>query len=142
MPPREKQTVYALIGEEGFRRLLAAFYRRIPDDDLLGPMYPADDLPGAEARLRDFLIFRFGGPDRYLRARGNPRLRLRHAGFPIDQAARDRWVALMDAALDEVALAPDAAAELRAYFHDSATFMINQGDFGGMDARPGPGQAE
>lgn len=143
MPPRDDHpTVYALIGEEGFQRLLAAFYRRIPADDLLGPMYPADDLPGAEARLREFLIFRFGGPDRYLRARGNPRLRLRHAPFPIDQAARDRWVALMDAALEEVALPAEAAAQLRAYFHDGATFMINQGDFGGMDARPRGGQIE
>jgi hemoglobin len=40
--------VYSMIGTEGFMRLVAAFYRQIPQDDLLGPMYPATDLPGAE----------------------------------------------------------------------------------------------
>ncbi len=54
--------VYSMIGAEGFTRLVAAFYRQVPQDDLLGPMYPATDLPGAEQRLRDFLIGRFGGP--------------------------------------------------------------------------------
>ena len=136
MTPRDTPTVYAQIGEEGFQRLLAAFYRRIPADDILGPMYPAHDLSGAEERLRDFLIFRFGGPERYLHTRGAPRLRMRHTPFPIDQTARDRWMALMEAALEEAALPPEAAAELRAYFQEGATFMINQGDFGGMDARP------
>ena len=41
---------------------VAAFYRQIPADPILGPMYPAEDLDGAEVRLRNFLIFRFGGP--------------------------------------------------------------------------------
>ena len=54
--------VYSMIGREGFTRLVAAFYRQVPQDDILGPMYPAKDLPGAEHRLRDFLIGRFGGP--------------------------------------------------------------------------------
>jgi truncated hemoglobin YjbI len=52
--------VYSTIGAEGFARLVAAFYRQVPQDDLLGPMYPANDLPVAEQRLRDFLIGRFG----------------------------------------------------------------------------------
>ena len=43
-------SVFSLIGEEGFRRLVAAFYRRVPDDDLLAPMYPADDLHPVEYR--------------------------------------------------------------------------------------------
>lgn len=54
--------VYGLIGEDGFQRVVAAFYRRVPQDDILGAMYPADDLPAAEERLREFLIQRFGGP--------------------------------------------------------------------------------
>jgi len=34
--------IYKQIGEEGFERLVAAFYRQVPADDVLGPMYPAD----------------------------------------------------------------------------------------------------
>src|SRR5436305_4169361 len=90
--------VYSLIGEEGFNRLVAAFYRRVPTDDVLRPMYPKGDLAASERRLRDFLVMRFGGPDQYLQTRGHPRLRMRHAPFTIDQRARDRWVELMEEA--------------------------------------------
>ena len=48
MPPLPESQIYDCIGEDGFRRLVAAFYRQVPDDSILGPMYPADDLAGAE----------------------------------------------------------------------------------------------
>ena len=118
--------VYARIGEEGFARLIRACYAQVPADDILGAMYPKDDLAGAEERLRDFLIGRFGGPQRYIEQRGHPRLRMRHMPFVIDQAARDRWVALMDRALDEAALPADVAETLRGFLHDTATFMKNR----------------
>jgi hemoglobin len=124
----DDQEVYGLIGEEGFGRLVAAFYRRVPADDILGPMYPSGDLQGAEERLRDFLIFRFGGPARYIDRRGHPRLRMRHAPFAISQAGRDRWMELMTAALDEAKLAPEADVVLREFLGSTATFMINRGD--------------
>ena len=120
--------VYELVGEEGFRRLVAAFYARVRQDDILSPMYPEQDSAGAEERLRDFLVGHFGGPMRYVQSRGHPRLRMRHGRFKINQAARDRWVSLMEAALDESNLPPDATAMLRQFFHDSATFLINHGE--------------
>jgi hemoglobin len=122
----DDQEVYALIGEDGFERLVSAFYRQVPGDDILGPMYPADDLKGAEQRLRDFLIFRFGGPQRYLAQRGHPRLRMRHGPFAIGQAARDRWMAMMTRALEEAKLPAEADAVLREFFGSTATFMINR----------------
>lgn len=117
--------IYAQIGEEGFARLVTAFYDQVPGDDILGPMYPADDIAGAEERLREFLIGRFGGPQRYIESRGHPRLRMRHMPFQVNQAARDRWVQLMDKALDEAALPAESAQCLREFFHHMATFMIN-----------------
>jgi hemoglobin len=119
--------VYRLIGDDGFERLTAAFYRRVKTDDLLGPMYPEADFEGARLRLKGFLIFRFGGPPAYVEERGHPRLRIRHAPFTVDQAARDRWVALMDAALDEAVLPAEAERVLRDFFHNTATFLINRG---------------
>src|SRR5579872_3094808 len=100
----DEQEIYTAIGSEGFERLVAAFYRQVPSDDILGQMYPAGDLPAAEERLRNFLIFRFGGPATYLEQRGHPRLRMRHAPFVIDNAARERWLKLMRNALDAAAL--------------------------------------
>ncbi len=122
----DESEVFSQVGEQGFERLVSAFYRQVPNDDLLSQMYPAEDLAGAEQRLRDYLIYRFGGPDRYITERGHPRLRARHMPFPITQAARDRWVQLMDKAFQEAQLPPEAAAAIRSFFDQMATFMINQ----------------
>lgn len=124
----DDQDIYEAIGEGGFDRLIAAFYRQVPDDDILGPMYPAADLAGAEQRLRDFLIGRFGGPQRYIEQRGHPRLRLRHAPFAIDSAARERWRALMSNALDEAALPADVDAFLRTFFAEVSEMLVNRTD--------------
>lgn len=119
------EQVYPAIGEDGFRRLVAAFYAQVPTDDVLGPLYPPHDLEGAEQRLRDFLVGRFGGPPRYIEQRGHPRLRMRHAPFAIDGPVRDRWVSLMDRALDEAQLPEEVTAMLREFFHGVATFLRN-----------------
>jgi len=121
-----EEQIYETIGEAGFARLIRAFYAQVPGDPVLGPMYPRDDLPGAEQRLRDFLIGRFGGPPRYVEERGHPRLRMRHMPFAIDAPARNQWVTLMDRALDQAALPEDVTAMLREFFHGVATFMINK----------------
>ena len=118
--------IYAAIGEDGFQRLVGAFYRRVPQDDILGPMYPPEDLDGAEQRLRDFLVGRFGGPQRYIQQRGHPRLRMRHFPFAIDSAASDRWLKLMDEALEEAELPAGADQALREFFDAVARMMINR----------------
>jgi hemoglobin len=122
----EEQDVYAAIGEQGFARLVGAFYERVRTDDILGPLYPEHDMEGAEKRLRDFLIFRFGGPQRYIEERGHPRLRMRHSPFPVDRRARDRWLQLMSAALAEVPMPPRAGELLLAYFESTADAMMNR----------------
>ena len=120
------RSVYDLIGEDGFSDLVAAFYRRVKTDDLIGPMYPPNDWEGSEQRLRDFLVYRFGGPSRYVEQRGNPRLRARHLPFTIGETERDRWIELMTGALVEVALPEEANMELKQFFASAADFMRNQ----------------
>lgn len=118
--------IFERVGEDGFARLIAAFYRQVRTDPILSPLYPDDDWEGAELRLRDFLVGRFGGPPRYVEARGHPRLRMRHMPFAIDQAARDRWVELMENALTETALPDKVDAFLRQFLGETATFLINR----------------
>lgn len=118
--------VFAAIGEAGIREVVAAFYRQVPDDSILGPMYPPDDLEGAEHRLCTFLVYRFGGPDTYLSQRGHPRLRMRHAPFVVNQAARDRWVDLMTTAIDGSSIADDAKSSMKVFLADVATFLMNR----------------
>ncbi|MEO1717801.1 MAG: globin [Planctomycetota bacterium] len=124
--------IYEQIGEEGFDRITAAFYRRVADDDILAPMYAQataregeTDLAGAQLRLREFLVQRFGGPPRYSQARGHPRLRMRHMPFAIDEAARDRWLELMIASLDEAETPEPSRSTMLAVFAHIADFMRN-----------------
>ncbi len=125
-----EQTMEAIVmqalGDDGFAKLTTAFYLRVREDDLIGPMYPGGDWEGSEKRLRDFLIFRFGGSNRYLLERGHPRLRMRHAPFAIGEAERDRWLELMDAAMDEIELIGEARRHLAAFFAQVADFMRNK----------------
>lgn len=108
------------------RRLVAAFYRRVPPDDLIGPMYPPEDLAGAEERLGDFLCFRLLGDPKYVEERGHPRLRMRHGPFSIGVSERDRWLALMNGALEECAVPEPAASALRTFFAQVADFLRNR----------------
>jgi len=116
----------SVIGVAGIGRLVAAFYRQIPGDDVLGPMYPSEDLAGAEERLRLFLVFRFGGPQEYLQLRGHPALRMRHASFAVTKAARDRWMQLMEKAIVECEFSEEVQGVLRGFLGNVATFLINR----------------
>lgn len=125
--------IYTQIGEDGFDRLTVSFYKRVETDDILGPMYEQartesgeTDLEGGRLRLREFLVQRFGGPPRYSQQRGHPRLRMRHMPFAIDEAARDRWLKLMDESLVECDIPQPAADVLRAVFAHVADFMRNR----------------
>jgi len=113
------------IGEQGITDLVAAFYRIMKKDDLVGSMYPDDDWEGSEERFRDFLIFRFGGSDKYIQERGHPRLRMRHMGFKVDIAARDRWMEIMRTAMDEVNVPSPTRETLDSFFSQTADFMRN-----------------
>ncbi len=121
-----RATLYEAIGEEGFDRVTRAFYSKVEGDDILGPMYPPGQIEEARIRLRDFLVGRFGGPPRYIRERGHPRLRMRHMRFPIDRSARDRWVALMAGAVREAEIPGPAARELMGFCSNAATFLMNR----------------
>lgn len=70
-------------GDNGMRRIVAAFYRHVKTNELIGPMYPRDDWEGAEERLSEFLLFRLGASIRYIEMRGHPKLRMRHLRFKI-----------------------------------------------------------
>jgi hemoglobin len=122
----EEQDIYSAIGHAGFERLIDAFYGKVPSDEILGPMYPSNDLDGAKQRLRDFLIGRFGGPQIYIEQRGHPRLRIRHAPFAIGQAARDRWLQLMSRALEEATLPDEPKQILQSFFESTTTFLQNR----------------
>ena len=132
---KQQATPYELMGGAPFfDALVRRFYEGIADDTVLRPMYPEGDLAPAERRLRMFLAQYWGGPTDYSDERGHPRLRLRHAPYPVDDVARQHWLAHMRLALDitiaDQGLAPVLEDELWRYMIGAAQAMVNS---------PGPG---
>ena len=122
-----ERVVYdAIGGEAAFRRLVDAFYDRVTADAVLRPLYPEEDLGPARDRLRLFLEQYWGGPTTYSDTRGHPRLRMRHATFPVGTEQIAAWLRCMRGALDEVALDPEHDARLWGYFLHAASFLRNQ----------------
>lgn len=121
-----RQSFYDIVGgRETFERIVAAFYQGVRSDDILAPMYPADDWEGAQERLTGFLEQYWGGPSTYSEVRGHPRLRMRHAPFKVNPLARDRWLEHMTSAVKGAGLSPLQEATLLDYLERAAHSMVN-----------------
>lgn len=112
-------------GDLFFSELVSQFYARVAADPVLLPMYPEQDMQGAAQRLKMFLEQYWGGPSTYSEERGHPRLRMRHAGFHIDLAARDAWLNCMLSALAGMQMQEDHRLKLREYLEMAAHGMVN-----------------
>jgi hemoglobin len=112
-------------GAETFQRLVDRFYAGVAADPALRPMYPEEDLRPAAHRLLMFLEQYWGGPKTYQEERGHPRLRMRHAPYAIDEAARDAWLRHMRDALDTLALPPEQDDRMWEYLIMAAWGMQN-----------------
>ena len=122
----QARTLYERVGGMAFfESLVDRFYDGVVNDPVLVPMYPADDLDGARQRLTLFLAQYWGGPTTYSEQRGHPRLRMRHAPFPIDAEARAAWLSHMGHAVAEAGLNPSDEAELAGYFTSAAVHLQN-----------------
>nr|WP_313675271.1 globin [Mycolicibacterium sp.] len=123
------ETFYdAVGGAETFRTIVARFYELVSDDEVLRPLYPEEDLTGAEDRLRMFLEQYWGGPRTYSDQRGHPRLRMRHAPFRIGFIERDAWLRCMHtavASIDSATLDDEHRHQLLAYLEMAADSMVN-----------------
>jgi len=125
----EGTSVYEQIGgDETFRALVEAFYRRVEADPLLRAVFPEDPASFEEGKENQYLFLSqyWGGPARYIAKRGHPRLRMRHMPFTITQEARDHWVKHMVAALEEVGIPEPIFSQMKDYFEQGATAMVNQ----------------
>lgn len=111
-------------GDPPFWRIARAFYGRVAADPEFRTMFPAD-LEEPIRNQAEFLIQYFGGSPAYSLRKGHPRLRMRHASFRIDAAARDRWMSHMLAALEEAEIPEPERSAMRAYFEHASTFLIN-----------------
>jgi hemoglobin len=115
-------------GTDTFGDLVSQFYARVSVEPILRPMYPPEDMQGAAERLQKFLEQYFGGPTTYSEERGHPRLRMRHADFHINPAARDAWLACMQAAIQGLTIDEEKKGQLWKYFEMAADSLVNHLD--------------
>ncbi|QZN86746.1 globin [Cellulomonas sp. C5510] len=126
VPDRVRESFYDAVGGHAtFERLVDRFYEGVAADPVLAPMYPETDLGPARRRLTMFLEQYWGGPTTYQAERGHPRLRMRHAPFPVDTDARDRWLRHMRDAVDALDLAPLHREVLWDYLERAAHSLVN-----------------
>lgn len=123
------ETFYDAVGGAAtFADLTHRFYAEVRLDEILRPLYPEDDLEGAEVRLRMFLEQYWGGPRTYSDQRGHPRLRMRHQPFRIGELERDAWLRCMHIAIGSIGEDRLDAQHRRAlveYMEMAAQSMVN-----------------
>jgi hemoglobin len=128
----EPATPFSRIGgEASVRALVERFYdamdRSEPELAALHPLEAGKVSRASRDRFALFLIGWLGGPEDYVRQHGHPRLRMRHAHVPVNQAMRDAWVRCMREAMAEQAVEPELRAFLDEKFSELASFLRNQG---------------
>ena len=118
----------AIGGEEPVRALVDAFYDHMDQDEafkVIRELHPAD-LADSREKLYLFLCGWMGGPQYYVQKHGHPRLRMRHAPFPIGEAERDQWLGCMAIAMDECSIDGELRTFLDGRFAHVADFMRNR----------------
>jgi hemoglobin len=92
-------------------------------------LHACDERGAVSRATRDrfalFLAGWLGGPQEYMAQHGHPRLRMRHAPFPVDERMRDAWLRSMSAALDELQIRGTLRQFLDARFAQVADFLRN-----------------
>jgi hemoglobin len=94
-------------GETGLRALFSEFYRRVPADPVLGPVFAAMD-PHHSEHVAAFVGQVFGGPPSYTQDGGSHAAMIRrHMGRHLTHEQRRRWIALLLETADAVGVPDD-----------------------------------
>ena len=122
------QTPYMRLGgASGLQHLVDRFYAlmdELPEAYHVRQMHP-ESLEGSATSLFEFLSGWLGGPSLYIAKKGHPRLRMRHAPYAVDAAARDEWMLCMVQALTEQVADTQLRAQLIQVFAQMADHMVN-----------------
>jgi hemoglobin len=138
-PPVAADSVYARLGgAPAIHALVTRFYElmdELPEAYTVRRLHP-DSLAGSADSLFKFLSGWFGGPPLYVRERGHPRLRMRHAPYAIGPVERDEWLLCMRQALAEQVADEALRSAVERAFVGMAEHMVNTGSAGHAEACP------
>ena len=130
VPTAEDNPFLRLGGADGVRALVEEFYDAMGlHEPVLTALHQCDETGNVTRVMRDrfalFLIGWLGGPDDYMAQHGHPRLRMRHAKTPVDEAMRDAWLRSMAKAMDARKVSGDLRSYLDARFAEVAELLRN-----------------
>jgi len=124
--------LYAQVGQSEIEKLVDDFYVGVAKDPIIGPLYEKaikergePDLGGAQQRLAEYLVGRFGGPPVYVEKHGHPRLKARHFSFPVTQEGREHWMTIMEGAVKSRKFPAPVEATMMEFFSGLSVHMIN-----------------
>jgi len=124
---RPNPEVYTAMGEENIFAMLADFYTELEASDIRG-MFPKD-MPRASRKSAAFFVGLLGGPPLYHQKYGRPMMRARHNPFPIDETARQTWLACFETVLATAPEKYDFPAEhipqFRQFLIGFSSWMVN-----------------
>ncbi len=101
-------TLYEWMGGlSALERLFETFYRLVPEDDLLGPVF-AKMSKDHVAHVSAFVAEVFGGPKAYSEHHGgHAQMILRHVGRALTEEQRQRWMQLLLHCADAIGVPAD-----------------------------------
>lgn len=112
---QEAQTPYQLLGEDGIRTLVNAFYDimdTLPEATDLRAMH-ARDLAPMKEKLSEYLIGWMGGPPLYADKYGTVCMTEPHEPYHIGPEERDQWLLCMHKALAQTGASEELVEMLR-----------------------------
>jgi hemoglobin len=121
------RAIYAAMGEENITRMIEDFYAEL-EKSSIRHMFPAEMKLSAQ-KSAAFFIGLLGGPPLYQQRYGNPMMRARHLPFPINQAARDEWLACFERVLahatERYHFPPEYLDGFRKFLEGFSLWMMN-----------------
>ncbi len=124
----QPQTPYEILGDEGIRKLVDAFYDAmgtLPEAAEIRAMH-ADDLGPVRKKLTNYLIGWMGGPPVYLAVHGTVCLTDPHAPFHIGPRQTEQWLKCMETALEKTGASDELKNMLKLPLEHVANTVRNQ----------------
>lgn len=123
-PSRE---IYTAMGQENITRMVHDFYAGL-EGSPIRDIFPSDMRVSAE-KSAAFFVGLLGGPPLYQQRYGNPMMRARHLPFPINQNARDEWLACFERVLENAPekyhFPPEHLDGFRRFLQGFSLWMVN-----------------
>ncbi len=119
------ENIYDRLGDENLQLLINEFYAAVYADDRINHLFKGD-IEEIKLKQFSFLTQFLGGPPRYAKTYGHPRMRMRHAPHAIDKSAAIAWLENMAYAIAKLPIEEDFKDEIFNRFPSVASHMINR----------------